>query len=240
MKKLLKVALLSLAALLLFSCDPIEPEFKVEEFLDNIYTVNKHTVTPEYSDSAIYVANIDKYGLVTGDRVHMTIRSYFDLSTMGRPLYEIVGEPKLIETLPLSQPGSTDTAEYSTPFSGLHDYEFIDRYVRPEWVWKNRQNLNISYFGIEENAAFAMEVRGAGGDCIEFNLYAKAARNGNKTTTRLLTFDLSGVEAFLSDEQKANLAGIDSVRTRIYFKREKDGKVDEVDIIGGKIANPVK
>ena len=240
MKRLLNVALLSLAALLLYSCDPIEPEYKEERYFDNIYTVNKHTVSPEFSDSVIPVANMEKYGLVTGDRAHMTIRYYFDLSTMGRPICEIVGEPKLIRTLPVSQPGSTDTVEYNTPFSGLHDYEFIDRYVRPEWVWKNRQNLNISYFGVEKDAAFAMEVRGVNDNCIEFNLYAKAARNGNKTTTKLLTFDLAGVEAFLSDEQKANLAGIDSVRTRIYFKREKGGKVDEVDIIGGKIANPVK
>ena len=115
-----------------------------------------------------------------------------------------------------------------------------DRYVKPVWIWKNRQNINISYFGVEEGASFAMAVRGINGDCLELDLYAKAKSNNEHTTTTLLAFDLSKAGDFLSEEQKNSIADIDSLRTRIYFNRKVDGEVKRVDIIGGKFANPVK
>lgn len=240
MKKLLNVALLSSVVLALFSCDPVEPEYRYEYYFDNIYTVNKHTVSPEFSDSVIRINNMDQYPFQTGDRVHMTLRYYFDISTMKMPLYDIAAVTGLIKTLPLSAPGTVDTAEYNAAFNMLHNYEFSDRYVKPVWIWKNRQNINISYFGIEDGASFAMSVRGVNNDCLELDLYGKAERRNAVTTCKLLTFDLSNAAEFLSEEQKKSVAGLDSLRTRIYLNREVDGEVKEVEIIGGKFANPVK
>ena len=229
MKKLLDISLLSSLILVLFSCDPIEPEYRYEHYFDDIYTVNKHTVSPEFSDS-----------VVTGDRVHMTLRYYFDISTMKMPLWEISHVTRKIETLPLTAPAGIDSAEYDAVFNKLHDYELADRYVKPVWIWKNRQNIIISYFGVEEGASFAMAVRGISNDCLELDLYAKAKSNNEHTTTTLLAFDLSKAGDFLSEEQKNSIADIDSLRTRIYFNRKVDGEVKRVDIIGGKFSNPVK
>ena len=58
--------------------------------------------------------------------------------------------------------------------------------------------------------------------------------------SKLLTFDLSNVADYLTEEQKSSVAGKDSLRTKIYLKREVEGAVKEVEIIGGKFANPVK
>ena len=240
MKKLLNIALLSLVAAVLFSCDPIEPHYKYEYYYDNIYTVNKHTVSPEFSDSVIPISNMDSYAYQTGDRVHMTLRYFFDISTMSRPLCEIAHVTRKIETRPLSLSGSIDTAEYNATFAKLGNYELADRFVSPVWIWKNRQNLNVYYYGIEDGASFAMAVRGVSEDFIEFDLYAKATRSGKLTNSKLLTFDLSNVADYLTEEQKGCVSGMDSLRTKIYLKREVEDKVDEVEIIGGKFANPVK
>ena len=240
MKKLLDISLLSSLILVLFSCDPIEPEYRYEHYFDDIYTVNKHTVSPELSDSVIRISNMDKYPFVTGDRVHMTLRYYFDISTMKMPLWEISHVTRKIETLPLTAPAGIDSAEYDAVFNKLHNYELASRFVKPIWIWKNRQNINISYFGVEEGASFVMAVRGINGDCLELDLYAKAKSNNEHTTTTLLAFDLSKAGDFLSVEQKNSIADIDSLRTRIYFNRKVDGEVKRVDIIGGKFANPVK
>lgn len=240
MKKLLDISLLSSLILVLFSCDPIEPEYRYEHYFDDIYTVNKHTVSPEFSDSVIRISNMDKYPFVTGDRVHMTLRYYFDISTMKMPLWEISHVTRKIETLPLTAPAGIDSAEYDAVFNKLHNYELASKFVNPVWIWKNRQNINISYFGVEEGASFVMAVRGINGDCLELDLYAKAKSNNEHTTTTLLAFDLSKAGDFLSVEQKNSIADIDSLRTRIYFNRKVDGEVKRVDIIGGKFANPVK
>ena len=147
MKKLLDISLLSSLILVLFSCDPVEPEYRYEYYFDDIYTVNKHTVSPEFSDSVIRINNMDKYPYRTGDRVHMTLRYYFDISTMKMPLWEISHVTRKIETLPLTAPAGIDSAEYGAVFNKLHNYELASRYVNPVWIWKNRQNINISYFG---------------------------------------------------------------------------------------------
>ena len=241
MKKLINVALLSMVAFMLFSCEPIEPEYKYEKFFDEIFTVNKHTVTPDFIDTTLMISNMDAYGFKTGDRVHMTVREYFDLSTMKKPVYEIANVTRKIPTFSLSQPGTIDSAEYNANFNKLIRYELADRYLNPVWVWKNRQNVSVSYFGIKEGASFAMVVRGVNKDCIEFDLYAKAQRDNNKTATELLTFDLSNVADFLTDEQKSSVARLDSLRTRIYLNHEdNNGVVKRAEIIGGKLANPIK
>ena len=183
---------------------------------------------------------MDSYGYQTGDRVHMTVREYYDASTMKKPVYEIAGVTRKIETLPLSQAGTVDTTEYNAAFYKLEYYEFADRYVNPVWIWNNRQNLNLSYFGTKVGASFAMSVRGVNDDCVELDLMGKTNRNGQEVNSTLLTFDLSNIADFLTAEQKNGIAGKDSLRTRIYLNHEANGAVNKVNIIGGKFANPVK
>ena len=159
---------------------------------------------------------------------------------MKKPELKVYQIINVIPTLSLVPKEEIDTLVYNTPFNKLHKYEFMDRYAQPVWVWKNRQNINISYFGLRDDASFAMSVTGVNEDCVELELRAKAKRSGNVTASRLLTFDLSNVADYLTEEHKKSIAGIDSLRTRIYFNREENGAVKRVDIIGGKIANPVK
>lgn len=239
MRKLL-YSLAVMTSVLLASCGPAEYGYTFDNYYDDIYTVNKSTVTPEFSDSSAMVSDLLEYGLQTGDRVHMTLRHHYDSETMQRPELTVYRVVKVIPTLHLSPKESIDTTVYSTPFNKLHEYEFLDRYAQPVWVWKNRQNINISYFGLKDGADFAMSVIGVNEDCVELELRAKATRSGNVTTTRLLTFDLSNVADFLTAEQKSQVAGIDTLRTRIYLNREENGALKRVNIIGGKFANPVK
>lgn len=241
MKKLFNILLLSVAAVSFFSCDSAEQEFKFDYYYENIYTVNKHKVQAEFSDSLIAVANMDesmaRYGFESGDRARMVLRYYYNANTMKVPQWSIAEFYEVIPTLPLS--ASVDTALYNTPFNMLHMIDFMDRYANPVWTWKNRQNINISYFGAENDASFAMTVAGVDGEYIDLNLYAKAKRVGNATCVELLTFDMSDL-SMLSDEQRASVAGMDSLKTRISFSRELNGKVEKATILGGKVANPYK
>lgn len=239
MKKMLNIAL-PLMALLFFSCSPVEPEYTEENYFYDIYTVYKHSVSPEFSDSTIPVSNMEKYGFETGDRADMVLRYYYDYQTTPRPVFTIHSVREVIKTRPLSQTGSIDAAEYNTPFDSLVLYEFYDRRVLPIWVWKNRLNMNISYFGEKSSASFAMTVRGVSGDTVMFDLYAKAPRNGSKTSTSLLTFDLNSVADVLTAEQKNSLAGIDTLNTKVYFQREVKGKVREAFLTRARFANPVR
>ncbi len=247
MKKFFNIMLLQAVALLLFSCGPAEVGNTFNLYYDNIYTVNKHTLTAEDSDSVIRIDNMDNAGFKTGDRAYMILRHYYDYNVMKRPHIDIYYAGEVIPTYPLSPKDSIDVAEYTAPFDSLYRFEFLDRYAAPVWIKKNRQNINISYFGAKEGASFAMTVRGvseiAGAPdkaCLELNLYAKAQRDGNATVTRLLTFDLSGLDGLLDDGQKSALQGKKALRTKIYLSRETDGAVKEVSIIGGELDNPFK
>ena len=240
MKKLFGIAVALMSTIVFFSCEPAEQEFRYDYYFDNIYTVNKQKLRPEFEDSLITITNMEQFGLVTGQRARMVLHYFYDYSTMRYPKCEINDVVEVIPTLSLSVMDSVAVAEYATPFVKLHYYELMDRYCHPVWIWDNKQNLNISFKGIKDNANFAMSVRGVSGDSIEFDLYAKAEKAGNVTSTKLLTFDLSDVDDFLTEEQKKSIAGKDSLWTRIYFKREEDNAVKEVNILGGKFANPVK
>lgn len=240
MKKFFGVAALLMAAFAFFSCEPAESDYKYDFYYDNIYTVNKHKVCPEFTDSLIAISNMDKFGLETGQRAHLVLRYYYDYSTMKTPKWEISSIVDIIPSLPLQSKDSVNAAEYNTLFIKLNYYELMDRYLQPVWVWNNRQNINVSFMGLKDNAEFAMTVRGIYDGCVELDLLAKAKRSGNVTSSKLLTFDLSNVADFLSEEDKRSVAGIDSLKTRIYLKREEDGVAKEINILGGKFPNPVK
>lgn len=245
-------ALVSLVSVV--SCGSAEGGFTEERFVDNIFTVNKHTVTPEYSDTSYMVTNMDSYALKTGDRARMILRYYYDAYSGKMPEWSIYSIDEVIPTRPLLSADAVDTTAYSTPITALVYYEFMDRFVSPVWIWKNRQNLNVSYNGIKERTEFAMIVRGISEDvdavgnskryCLDLELRAKSHLNTGVKTTQLLTFDLANVGDFLTAEQKRLVAGVDSLHTKIYLKRlervEDVETVRDIYIMGGSFANPLK
>ncbi|MBR3976722.1 MAG: hypothetical protein IKJ95_02740 [Bacteroidaceae bacterium] len=240
MKRVFDFMFLALAVFFFASCEPAEQGYTYERYLDDIYTVNKHKVRAEFSDSLIPVANMDKYGFSTGDRVRMLLRYHYDSQTMRQPEYEIHSAGEVIPTLPIVAEGSINAAEYNVPFEGLYRYEFNDRYMKPVWVWNRCQNINISSYSDADATAYAMTVRGVKDGCIELGLYAKSDTPSNDPKAKLLTFDLSNVADFLTEEQKSSIASLDSLRTRIFLTRKAENEIKEIDIIGGVIANPVK
>ena len=78
MKKTFGLIFASMAMFLMASCEPVQWGDKFEYFYDNIYTVNKHAVYPEFSDSFVMVSNMDSMPLKTGDRARMILRYYYD------------------------------------------------------------------------------------------------------------------------------------------------------------------
>lgn len=233
------VAVVSVAFVV--SCGPADQEFTEERFVDNIYTVNKHAVIPEFTDTSYMVSNMAQHPLQTGDRVRMILRYYFDAGSSKMPQWSIYHIGEIIPVRPIVAKGEVDTLEYATPFVGLDYYELMERYYNPVWIWKNRQNINIIYKGVEDEAQFAMAVRGISGDFLELELYAKAKSIAEVKTTKLLTFDLNGVESLVAPEEQSLVKDIDSLRTKIYLKRlDEKGVVSEASIIGGKFRNPFK
>ena len=231
-------ALVSLVSVV--SCGSAEGGFTEERFVDNIFTVNKHTVAPEYSDTSYMVTNMDSYALKTGDRARMVLRYYFDASSGKMPEWSIYQVGEIIPTRDIVAKSEINADEYQTPFVGIDYYELMDRWYNPIWVWENRLNMNLIYKGVKDDAQFAMAVRGISGDCLELELYAKAATLGETKSTTLLTFDLNDVEAVATPEMQASARGVDSLRTRIYFKFLDNNVVKEGNLLGGKFANPFK
>ena len=245
MKKLFGFISACAAMLLVASCEPAEWGEKFEYYLDDIYTVNKHAVVPEFSDTFIMVSNMDSYPFQTGDRARMILRYYYDSSTGKKPQYSIYYAGDKIPERPLDSIAAVDTVAYSTPFKHLEYYEFSDRYASPVWVWNGCQNINITYYGVKDSADFVMAVKGVDKEYLELELFAKAKRVNEALTTVFLTYDLSNVGDFLTAEQERAVASYDSLKTRIYLNREykdENGKavVEKINFVGGKLANPFK
>lgn len=245
MKKIFGFIFAVVAFSFMTSCGPAEWGTSWEVFLDDIYTVNKHAVVPEYSDTFIRVSNMDSQPLKTGDRARMILRYYYDSSTGKQPEYTIYSLGDIIPTRKLDSIPAIDTLEYNTPFKYLEYVEFIDRHAYPVWVWNNCQNINVSYYGVKDNAQFAMAVKGVDEDVLNFELFAKAQRSNDATTTVLLTYDLNNIGEFLTNEQIKSVANYDTLKTRIYLSREvKDengvASIEKINFIAGKLANPFK
>ena len=244
MKKILGLIFVSMTMFLMASCEPVQWGDKFEYFYDNIYTVNKHAVYPEFSDSFVIVSNMDSTSLKTGDRARMILRYYYDSSSGKKPQYSIYYLGDIIPTRSLDSIAGIDTLEYNSLFKNLEFYDFWDRYANPVWVWNNCQNINVSYYGLKDGAEFAMAVKGVDNEYLELELFAKATRSNNVANTILLTYNLSNADEFLTYAQKKSLEKYDTLKTRIYLDREvKDelnGKIytEKINFIGGKFANP--
>lgn len=224
MKRLYSILSAVAVAAVLWACGPAVLENYVTYELETLCMVNKSRIEPEFSDSTfMFVKNVDEFGLKTGDRVVLKMTATYDLYSETEPLWTILDVKKRIPVYPLS--AEIDTAAYKTPIVALEPVDFFNQFAALTWVWKNKQNINVVYNGVEETASFAMTVRGVKDGYVELNLYVDADEQ-EKSTTTLLTFDISDIKDFLTPEQVAQLPEGEVVKTRIYPMRMKNGKPD--------------
>lgn len=219
MKKLYSALAAVSAAVIMWACGPAEQEYTIEYNLQGLYTVNKHTVAPEFADTFLFVNNMDNYELKTGDRAFLKLHYFYDAYSGKAGQWSITDIIKMVPVRPLSQ--DIDTAKYNTPVTGVHYLNFFNEFETSAWVLNDKQNICIKYKGVERDADFAMTVRGVKEGYLEFDLFVDAPESSTETET-LLTFDISNVADYLSDEDKALLT--DSIATRIYLKRMYDGR----------------
>ena len=232
MKRLYSIFSVVAAAVVLWACGPAEVGYTQEFTLQGLYTVNKATVAPEFSDTMFFVRNIDEYELETGDRALLLLHYYYDAYSGKAPQWNIRELIKKIPVYSLSRKSEIDTAAYVTPVTGLQPLNFFGDFETCSWVWKEKQNVCIKYNGVEKDASFAMAVRGVKDGCVELDLFVDA-RESDAETVSLLTFDISDIEDYLSDEERTSLN--DSIVTKIYLKRMKNGVLEDWAIPGNDI-----
>ncbi|MBO7194223.1 MAG: hypothetical protein J6V47_08065 [Bacteroidaceae bacterium] len=227
MKKFYSVIAAFSAAVIMWACGPAEIGYKQEFTLQGLYTVNKATVAPEFSDTMFFVRNIEDYDLKTGDRALLLLHYEYDAYNGKAAQWTIEEVLKRIPVYPLSLKSDIDTDAYTTPITGLQPLNFFNAFTTRSWVWKGKQNLSIKYKGVEEGASFALTVRGVNNGSVEMELFIDAEESDKEVAT-LLTFDISNIADFLSDADKASLpSNIDDIRTTIYVKRMSDGNPKE-------------
>ena len=234
MKKLYSAVVAAVVAVMMWSCGPAEYGYTQEFTLQGLYTVNKATVAPEFSDTMFFVRNIDEHELETGDRALLLLHYFYDAYSGQAPQWNIREVIKRIPVYQLSRKSEIDTAAYVTPVTGLQPLNFFGDFETSAWVWKEKQNISIKYKGVEEGSSFALAVRGVKDGYVDFELYVNAPESEKETST-LLTFDIADVANYVSDEEKALLT--DSIKTRIYVKRINNGVLADWMIDGNKIVN---
>ena len=235
MKKFYSIIAAFSAAVLVWSCGPAEVGYTQEFTLQGLYTVNKATVEPEFSDTSFFVRNIEEYDLKTGDRALILLHYYYDAYSGKAAQWNIREILKRIPVYPLSFPAEVDSAAYLTPITGVQPLNFFNNFEALTWIWKGKQNLCVKYKGVEDGASFAMTVRGVNEGFVELELFVDAKESDTETAT-LLTFDIRNIADYLSDEQKTLLpAEIDSLKTKIYTKRMKNGRLEDWVIPGNYI-----
>ena len=232
MKRLYSIMSAVAAALVMWSCAPAEVSNTVTYDIEALCTVNKSRIEPEFSDSTyMFAKNVDEFELETGDRAFMRLTCTYNLYSETQPLWTILDVKKKIPVYPLS--AEIDTAAYATPIVALKPVDFFNEFTALTWVWREKQNISIVYKGVEAGASFAMTVRGVNDGYVELDLFVDADEREKETTT-LLTFDISNIKEFLTDEQKAQLpAG--ELKTRIYTKRMKNDVLEDWAIDGNYI-----
>jgi hypothetical protein len=232
MKRLYSIVAAVSAALAMWSCGPAEMGYTQEFTLQSLYTVNKAAVAPEFSDTFLFVKNLGDFDLKTGDRAMLLMHYYYDAYSGKQPQWNVKEVLKRFPVYPLSAMADVDTAMYRTPITGLQPLNFFNDFDALTWVWKEKQNVCIKYKGIEKDASFAMAVRGVKDGCVELDLFVDA-RESDTEAVSLLTFDISDIEDYLSDEERTSLN--DSIVTKIYLKRMKNGILEDWAIPGNDI-----
>ena len=234
MKKLYSMIAVLVAVVLVWSCGPAEFENSVTYELEALCTVNKSRIEPEFSDSTfLFAKNVDQFGLKTGDRAFMSLTCTYNLYSQETPLWTILDVKKKVPVYPLS--ADIDTALYTTPVIALDPVDFFNEFTALTWVWNKKQNISIVYKGVEEDASYAMTVRGVRDGYVELDLFVNA-KEGTADVKTLLTFDISNIADFLRDSEKASLpSNLDEIKTIIYMKRMNNGRLEDWPINGDYI-----
>lgn len=236
MKKLYSLAVAVAAAVIVWACGPAEQGYTQEFTLQGLYTVNKATVAPEFSDTFFFVRNIEDFDLKTGDRAMLLLHYEYDAYSGKAAQWNILEVLKRIPVYPLSFLTDVDTAAYATPVTGFQPLNFFNDFEAKTWVWKGKQNICVKYKGVEEGASFAMAVRGVKDGAVVLELHVNAPESEKETAT-LLTFDISNVVDFLSDADKAQLPASGDIKTRIIVKRMQNGVLVDYEEDGNSIVN---
>lgn len=245
MNRLLRIfPLAAVAVVMLVSCGPGEISSEEWGYVSSIYTVDKHTLRPEFEDTLYRINNFDEFSseLATGDRAHILLYYYQDYYSAKGRLWKINRIVEKIPTMALTAREDIDADTCDMPFTGLPYYELYGRHARPEWIWKNKLNVNVSFKSVVDSTMFAMKLRGVSNDTLHMNLLAKSYRPSDKKYSKLLTFDLNGIDTLLTKEEKSALKNYEKLKFRVHLKyeNEKEQVVDmSFPVMAGDIDNPV-
>lgn len=234
-KRLYTVFAVLFAAVVMWACGPAEVGYTEEWNIQGLYTVNKATVAPEFTDTFYFVRNIDEFDLKTGERAMLLMHYYFDAYSGKAPQWNIKKVIKKIPVYPLSPRSEIYDSVYTTPITAFQPFNFYNEFEALTWVWGGKQNISVKFKGVEETASYAMTVRGVKDNCVELDFWV-AAEESEKEAQALLTFDISNIADFIDLADKGVVpADIDSIKTKIYVRRIKNDALMDWAVDGNYI-----
>lgn len=242
MKRITGILVSLVSMFLLVSCEPGEVYHYEEGYISNIFTVNKATLQPEFEDTLYRVINHpNDFGLETGDRAHILLHYYFDAYSGKKPEWDIVSVVEKIPTLDIAPREDVDASSYDLPLD-IYEYELLQSYQWPIWIWDNRLNVNVRFGSVAEKTDFVMSLRGIENDTVRLNLLAKTTAPSDTLYTKLLSYDLNKINTLFTEEEKNSLQDYEKLIFRIYLKnKDANGNMCEEKwgVMKGQFVNPL-
>lgn len=242
MKRITGILVSLVSMFLLVSCEPGEVYHYEEGYISNIFTVNKATLQPEFEDTLYRVINHpNDFGLETGDRAHILLHYYFDAYSGKKPEWDIVSVVEKIPTLDIAPREDVDASSYDLPLD-IYEYELLQSYQWPIWIWENRLNVNVRFGSVAEKTDFVMSLRGIENDTVRLNLLAKTTAPSDTLYTKLLSYDLNNINTLFTEEEKNSLQDYEKLIFRIYLKnKDANGNMCEEKwgVMKGQFVNPL-
>ena len=236
-KNLLFFCTLFFSIIAMVSCDHVTSGSKGT--MQGLFTVDRNFLYPEMIDTFYKAENVADFDLKTGDRVYLTLSYEYD--NYYGPLmakYRVKSVDGKATTNVLTAAQEVDEAIYSSSIASLLPVLVDGEYNSAMWMWKNYQNICVAYYGNGTPGDFKLSPVGMSGDTLCFALNARI-EDGNKTTTELLSFDISSAVDILPADDVNKLTELDSIYTKITL-RWYDAKNNAVKIMSpaaGKYKN---
>lgn len=222
---------------LLIACEPVDNSYFSDTYLLDIYKVNNNTsLTAEFGDTSLFVSNFSEFKLKPGDRAYLYLHSHLDAYNSKNNSLKIVELVEIIPTLTFEQRDALNVAEYDLPLRAT-----MYNYNPSIWIWDNRLNVNVLFAAKPDATDFAMTVRGVAKDTVMVNLLAKTTEASNKSSSKLLAYDLANIGEMLTPEEQEALKSYEKLIFRIYLKNKgEDGTLVEKPYLveKGEFANP--
>ncbi|MBQ8336198.1 MAG: hypothetical protein IJY44_01550 [Bacteroidaceae bacterium] len=240
--RIFPLAVIAVAALV--SCGPAVNSNEEWGYESHVYTVDKYALRPEFADTFYRISNFSDFTdqLKDGDRAHVLLYFYRDFySSKGRE-WKIINVVEKIPTLEVTPRKNIDADTCDMPFTGITPYELSSRYLWPTWLWKSKLNVNVSFKSVAADTKLAMEVRNVVNDTVHMNLLGKSYAASDSVHTKLLTFDLTGIEGLLTSEEAASLKEYEKLKFMMHYKHvtKKDSVFDNaVPVYYGEFSNPM-